>query len=325
MFKKILIILLILAVAGAGGYGTYHYYSEYKSTTEQLRDVNARASDMQSRLEAIGTMGTAYQLVKDVKSGAEITVDDFRQISVPTSTVGAKTYTDFSQVEAIVGRHYRSPYSAGTILTEDIIMTEEEEQQGIMKYPMVLGFDSLPVQAEPGAYMDLRFYMANGEEYVVLDQKIIQDVKDTNIQIYCSEEEIVLLNALYSDTAVYSNVCLAYIYVYLEPGNADTVAFYPCLADQEAFLKFNPNITDPTRCINSTLRAHIDQQLLILADSANAGVSSAIVSRMSGTLASQESYRQAVITERQQQQNVQQTTQPTEETQESTYDPDAIE
>ena len=67
-----------------------------------------------------------------------------------------------------------------------------------------------------------------------------------------------------------------YLLKYLEPGRDFAVANYPVSRDLESYVTFDTNVEDPTRCINSTLRDHIDQTLFMAATSDNSNVSTSI-------------------------------------------------
>lgn len=303
MWKKILLAILFIAVAGAGAFGTYHFYNENKTTTTSLEQVKIERDNYLAQVNQIGTMTTTYAIAGDILSGSEITEADLIEVHIPQKAIASNGY-DLSvnpDVKAsLVGRKMRCSVAANTIITPDMLMTEEEEVAGLMHYPIELTFDSLPVTLKEGDTIDLRFLLANGEEYVVLDHKIVKAVFNNTIQLHVSEEENAIINSLYSDLGVYSNCTKAYLFKYLEPGNKQTLSFYPVVTEMEDFLLFNPNITDITRCVNTTLRDHINEQLLILSDSANSGTSSAALSVFSTALSGQNSMRQNWLQEQEQ-------------------------
>ena len=339
MWKKILVIILILAIGGAGGYGTYHFYKENKMNIESLTNTQAQLSAAQSELNAIGSMTNAFVLTSDVLSGQEITENDFTTVYVPSSALNGVSYYDGASAEdhmtvnSLVGRKFRSAYHAGDFITDDMLMTEEEATSGLAAYGITIGFDSLPVDLEVGDTVDIRLLLMNGEEYVILDHKIIKGIAQNVVTLHVTEEENALINSMYSDLGVYSNACVAYLYKYLEPGNKQTLSFYPVNSEMESMLLFNPNITDATRCINPTLRAHLDQTLTILSDSANQSVSGLTKSYITTQISNANLARQQYLTEKEQarQESSQTTTiegtsdvvEGTEEVQE--VDPEAIE
>lgn len=315
MIKKILLAILFIVVAGAGAFGTYHFYNENKTTMTTLEQTKIERDNYSAQLAQIGTMTTTYAVAGDILSGAEITEADLIEVHVPETAIASNGYNLSNDPEAkssLIGKKMRCNVAANTIITPDLLMTQEEEASGLMSYPIELTFNSLPVTLKIGDTIDLRFLLANGEEYVVLDHKIVKDVFNNTIQIYVSEEENAIINSLYSDLGVYSGCCTAYLFKYLEPGNKQTLSFYPVVTEMEDFLLFNPNITDITRCVNTTLRDHINEQLLILSDSANSGTSSAALSVFSTALSGQNSMRQNWL--QQQEEAAQQQTTATEGT-----------
>ena len=307
MAKKIIIILLILIIAGAGGYGTYHFYKENKANSEALAISQSSLSQAQAELNTIGQMTDVYVLSSDVLSGEEINENSFNTKSVPVSALNAKMYYTYSEdethqnTESLIGKKFRSKYSAGTIFTDDMLMTEEEATSGIAAYPRVIGFNSLPVTLEVGDTVDLRLLLMNGDEYVVLDHKIVKSIVNNSVEFWISEEENAIINSMFQDLGVYNGACVAYLFKYLEPGNKQTLAFYPVSSEMESMLLFNPNIVDPTRCINQTLRAHLDQTLTILSDSINSGTSNTTMAYITTQIGFENEARSNYIQEKEQQ------------------------
>lgn len=300
MVKKILLALLFIAVIGAGSYGTYHFYNENKTTTSSLMQVTSERDNYLAQLNQIGTMTTTYAIAGNMLSGAEIKDTDLVEVHVPQSAIATNGYDTAVNAEAktqLVGRKVRCNISAGTIITPDLLMTEEEAVSGILHYPVELTFESLPVTLKPSDIIDLRFLLSNGEEYVVLDHKKVVDIYNSTITVHITEEENAIINSMYNDLGVYPTCTKAYLFKYLEPGNKQTLSFYPVVASMEDFLMFNPNITDVTRCVNTTLRAHIDETLTTLSNSANTGTASSAMSSVTAALAGQSAMRQQWLQE----------------------------
>lgn len=277
MVKKIIIVVLFIIVIGLGAFGTIHFYQENKNQIEQNQTLAAQNSQIQAQLNAIGDLVTVYEVSAKVYSGKEIKETDLIPVSVPASTCNASSITDISQ---LVGKFYKVDIQPGTILSADMLMEEKNETNKI--YSRELTFDSLPVSTVVGDYIDIRIILPNGEEYVVLSHEQIQRLYNTTITIHISEEENAILNSVFADLGSYNGYVLAYMTKYLEPGkDTDTVAFYPVQNDMENFVLFNPNIVDPTRCINKTLRAHIDEVLLLYTNSNNQTVAQQFIRSLS--------------------------------------------
>ena len=283
MVKKILLILAFVVVIGAGGFGTYHFYSENKNQIQQNQALAAQNSQIQAELNSIGTLVTVYEVSTKVYSGRQIKESDLIPVSVPMSTNGASSITDISQ---LIGKYYKVDINPGTILSADMIMAEKDETKKV--YSREITLTSIPVSTIVGDYIDIRMILPNGEEYVVLSHERIERLYDTTITLHVSEEENAILNSVFGDLGSYNGFVLCYATKYLEPGkDTDTIAFYPVQHEMENFILYNPNIEDTTRCINTTLRDHIDEILLVFTDDHNQSVAQAFISSLSAQYSSQ--------------------------------------
>lgn len=274
--KKVILIILIVLLVAAGATGTIYFYIQNKNQIEQNTMLAQRNSQVQAQLDTIGTMTTAYEVVSKVYSGNAIKDSDLIEVSVPASTVFESSITDRSQ---LVGRCYRVDVNPGTILSKDMLMDIDED--GDMKFTREITFTSMPVSTKVGDYVDVRIILPNGEEYVIFNHKQIKRMfNNQTITIEISEEEHVILNAAIQDCGNYAGFCMIYLMKYLEPGNDNSIAYYPIQHEMENYVKFNPNIKDTTRCINPTLRDHIDEVFLVYTDSANQQMASSFIATL---------------------------------------------
>lgn len=289
MVKKILLTILFIAIIGTGGYFIYKYYGEAKDYKTQLESVQAQLSTAQAQINEIGAMDTVYQTAVNVKSGDVITETDLVPVSVPESTISEQMRI---VPEDVIGKKFRLNMNAGATMTTDLLMTDEEAEAGtIQKYPRELTFDALPVTLEVGDYVDIRFFVANGEEYVVLDHAIVRGISSNTVTFWITEEENILINSMYTDLGAYQGTCTAYLYKYLEPGNSETIPFYPVASDLAQFIRFNPNVSDITRLENVTARKHLDETFTILSNNNNSGMAQSIMSVFSTQISMQNAAR----------------------------------
>lgn len=282
MAKKILIILLVVILVAAGAGGTIYFYLQNKNQIEQNQLLTTQNTTIQQQLNAIGTMTSVYEVSKKCYSGKVINESDLIEVSVPTSTLGTASITDKTQ---IIGRCWRVDINPGTVISADMLMDESED--GVAKFTKELTFTTLPVTTKVGDYVDLRIILPNGEEYVILNHKRIERLYEQTITIFVSEEENTILHSAIADKAMYYDIPVIYLTKYLEPGNSDSLAFYPVSHDVENFIKWNPNIDDATRCVNPTLRDHIDEVLTVYTSSNNKANSQAFAAAMNVQFASQ--------------------------------------
>lgn len=291
--KKVLLVLLFIVIAGAGTAGTLYFWNQNKNNIQLNQTLSQQNSSIQAELNAIGQLTTVYEVNTKVYSGNPILETELVPVSVPLSTCADSSIQDINE---LLGRCYRVDVNPGTILSRDMLMSETDGTKE--KYPREITLTSVPVSTQVGDYIDLRMLLPNGEEYVIFSHKKIQRMYDTTLTFFFSEEENAILNSALNDLGNYGNYCIIYAMKYLEPGNdTDTVAFYPVTHDVENFIRYNPNIDDPTRCINETLRDHIDEVLLVFTDSANQSVASSFIANVSSQFTSQLSAHQSWVDE----------------------------
>lgn len=276
MLKKILVVLLILAVAGAGVFGTLHFKGKLEESETQNQILVQTNASVQASLDSIGQMTSVYQVKYNRQSGTPINVSDLMQVSVPLSSLGETSITDASVFE---GNFYKIDINPGTIITTDMIM-EPDDNTTKMKMTREITLDALPLGMVEGDWFDLRCMLPNGEDYVVLAHKRIIYLYGTTVTIQVSEEENQIINSLFMDIATYSSCgFFAYVTNYLEPGLDKSVAYYPVQHEIENMLRFSPNYSDISRCINPTMRDHINEVLFIFAEE-NSSIGAAFASLM---------------------------------------------
>ena len=272
--KRFIPVILATLLAIAGIVGTVYFYMQNENQIAQNAQLVTQNSAIQSELNAIGTMGTVYEVATRVYSGKEIKDTDLIAVSIPVSAMGESTIRDMSE---LVGKSYKVDINPGTILTKDLLM-EEENSLLVKKYTRELALTALPLGLIEGDYIDIRMLLPNGEEYVVFSHLKVDKIVDKIISFKVSEEENYIVLSMLQDLANYVGSTTFYATRYLNPGkDTDTVAMYPVQHEMENWILFNPNITDTTRCINSSLRDHIDEVLIRYTTGDNAGIASSFI------------------------------------------------
>ena len=280
MKNKILAIIAIIVVLGIIGTLVYFIVQNNKHIKENA-ELTATNASIQAQLNEIGELTTVYEVYQAVKSGEKITEENLKPVTVPVSTTDESSITD---IESLVGKYYKVDTAPGTILTTDLLMDDNVD---VPKYQKDIVVTYFPLNTKPGDFVDFRALMANGEEYVICNHKEVQLIQGNVIQVNLSEEEVQIYNAASQDMAQYEKCMIIYCTRYLEPGNdTDTVAFYPVTHEMENIVQLNENIKDKTRCINSTLRDHIDQTLGILSIDTNSALVEAWYSKQNEWAAS---------------------------------------
>lgn len=271
MAKKILIAVLFVLVAGAGIFGTLHFKGKMDNQITQNTSLSSQVSSLQSELSAIGTMVTVYAPYNDIKQTDEIKAEDLKALSIPQSAVNEKYITDISQVE---GKLAKIDISAGTHVTTDLFMDDTDDIN--LKFWRNIALSYIPVTLKEGDFIDVTAQLANGEKIPVLTHKQVFAIDDDNLSVLLkmSLEEYYCWDSALMDYALFNSYgFVIYPSLYINPGTDSTVAYYPVQLDAENMVKFDPNVVDKTRCVNTSLREHIDLVNALAATETNAQLS----------------------------------------------------
>ena len=194
-----------------------------------------------------------YVAAEDIKSGEEVTVDLLIQETVQTSmdTSNVLTVNDFAEYDE-EGNEYILEYiskldiPAGTIITKDMVSETDNQltaDQRIQEYNMIV----LPSQLRNGQFIDIRFKLANGNDYIVLSKKkVIQCTSDT-IWIKLAEDEILTLgNAIVE--AYQAPGSKLYATTYIEAGLQDAaVQTYVVGPNVYSLIQNDPNVLEQAK------------------------------------------------------------------------------
>lgn len=189
-----------------------------------------------------------YVAVEDIKSGDEITTDSIVEQIVQTTVSKEDNLTteDFYEIdddgnEFLIEYISKLDLPAGTIVTKDMVTEVGNEltaDQRIQEYNMII----LPSQLVNGDYIDVRFRLPSGANFIVLSKKkVLQCTADT-VWLKLSEEEILTLdNAIVE--AYQATGSKLYANVYVEAGLQESaVPTYPVNQAVMSLIERDPNV-----------------------------------------------------------------------------------
>lgn len=226
-----------------------------------------------------------YRLNTSVKSGEEITSSKVTSVLVTSDAVPAKAFPSKTKVTqdgkdnwvdksfAYSGYKSKIDLDKGTILSEDMLYEGNELQasERIQEYNML----QLPIQLDPGEYVDIRLQMSNGQDYIVVSHKEVKDLTLDTIWLQLSEEEILLMSNAIVESYI-SPASNIYVTKYVEPGmqTKATITYIP--SNEVINLIYqNPNIVSTAREALKTkyeesgvIRGHIQTELNKYSDQA---------------------------------------------------------
>ena len=175
-------------------------------------------------------------LNRDVKSGETITEADLITVKAEKTVVPEDYKIVIS--EATIAK---INLKAGTILGSSMLTETTEKVTAdlrLQEYNML----ALPVSIEIGDYIDIRFTMPSGTDYIVISKKKVINISEDTIWLQLTEDEILTMsNAIYE--AYTMPTSKLYVNLYVEPGIQDTAT--PTYLPNQAvtnLINSNPNV-----------------------------------------------------------------------------------
>lgn len=220
-------------------------------------------SDMFGGTTSKGGTAYAYKLISEVKSGEIIDASKVERVRVLVDNLPSDYINETTDITACKSK---VDLQTGTILSASLLYTGEELKNSTRKveYNML----TLPSTLQVGDYIDVRFTMPSGQNYIVVSKKQVKDIKESTITLYLTEDEILMMSAAIIESYVMKASNLnAYQYVQAGIQEASTPT-YSVNSDVYQLIMSNYqkgiNIEDYGKIndsYNTTLRQIIEQEL----------------------------------------------------------------
>lgn len=132
----------------------------------------------------------AYRLTSAIKSGEEIDASKVEMVKVSAKDLPADYINENIDVTL-----YKSKINlqAGTFLSASLLYSGEgiSDSTRLVEYNML----TLPSNLSVGDYIDVRFTMPSGQNYIVLSKKQVKKIQGTTITLYLTEDEILMMSS----------------------------------------------------------------------------------------------------------------------------------
>lgn len=216
----------------------------------------------------VGTTGTggtvyAYRLISEIKSGEQIDPSKVEMVKVAANNLPADYINETIDVTA-----YKSKINlqAGTVLSASLLYAGEglADSTRLVEYNML----TLPSNLTVGDYIDVRFTMPSGQNYIVLSKKQVKNIQGTTVTLYLTEDEILMMSSAIIESYVMkaSNLqAIKYVQAGIQESSTPT---YSVNSDVYQLIMANYqkgiNIEDYGKIndsYNSALRQTIEQEL----------------------------------------------------------------
>ena len=183
--------------------------------------------------------GTVYVLQSAVKSGSS--VSNAVSVKVPIQAVPQDAVTAISD-KAVA----KLNLTAGTTLTESMITDSEEsisDDLRMQEYNMII----LPTELEIGDYIDIRLQLPNGQDFIVISKKKVENANTDTIWMKLTEDETLTMSSAIVEAYIMTGSKL-YAVTYVEAGNQEqAVATYMPNSDVVSLINTDTNITQEAR------------------------------------------------------------------------------
>ncbi len=209
-------------------------------------------NDAQEALEQLQV--ERYVALEDLKSGQEVTMENFEKQTVRTNVVETEIVddSDFEYYDEETGetvptlKMMKINVPAGTIVTKDMLDDVDDpttNDQRIQEYNMFI----LPSHLRSGDYIDIRFQLPSGQDYIVLSKKKVLMTSQTGIWLRLSELELLTINNAIVEAWTIKGSKI-YAIEYSEAGMQESAAVtYPVSNETMQLINSNPNIVEEAK------------------------------------------------------------------------------
>lgn len=224
-------------------------------------------SDMFQGTSSTGKGGSVYtyKLIAPIKSGEVIAANKVEKVKLAISDIPSDYIPNTIDFNAVQFKS-KLDLQAGTVLSSSLLY--ENEQLAASTRLVEFNMLTLPSTLRIGDYIDVRFTMPTGQNYIVLSKKQVVDLKNTTVSLHLTEDEILMMSSAIIESYVMKASNLQIIQ-YVEAGiQASSTPTYAVNTDVYQLIMSNYqkgiNIEDYGKIndsYNSNLRSIIDQEL----------------------------------------------------------------
>lgn len=222
-------------------------------------------SDMLAGKSNTGKGGSVYtyRLTATVKSGEKIEANKIEKVKLSVSDL-PKDYVN----ENVNVTLYKSKLDLqpGTVLSASLLYENEKiaNSARLVEFNML----TLPSRLRIGDYIDVRFTMPSGQNFIVLSKKQVMNLQNTTVSLNLTEDEILMMSGAIIESYIMKASNLQVIQ-YVEAGIQEAATpTYSVNNDVYQLIQSNAqkgiNIEDYGKIndsYNSNLRKIIDQEL----------------------------------------------------------------
>jgi hypothetical protein len=219
--------------------------NEAKEALENAQKFKYVASqDLVSGQEVTFDMFMQKKVISDVPDTDIVDSLDFEFIDEVTGEVITKIDEEGNQLTKKMAIKISVP--AGTIVTKDMLYEVDDPiraDQRWMEYSCI----SLPSQLVEGEYIDIRYAIPDGQDYIVLSKKKVLQCTATSVWFKMTEDEMLTLASAIVESYINSGIKL-YAVQYTEPGmQTASIPTYPVKEEIKELIRRDPNVYEEAK------------------------------------------------------------------------------
>ena len=232
-------------------------------------DYTENVNALEERIAGIGEIVQAWTVVRKTEPGQVISREDLKPVQTLKNSMGEAYVTNLQEIE---GKIYKVSVLPGTPITKDVIM---EEKILDSTRQMEVASNILPVGLKAGDYIDYRFVMPKGEDYIAMTHKRVEGVHGKIVTLNMTEEEIHIYESLLIDYFLREGSFI-YMTKYLEPGFQEPAkTYYPVSENILEIMTIDPNIVEK-------IEASIINEKRSVLSAGDKGVTEEVIGKISG-------------------------------------------
>lgn len=215
--------------------------------------ISSLNEDLESAQKLIPQDQTVYTAVEDIKAGSELTEENFMLTKIKTAAdlsgyLSPNNFAfEYNEDGTPVKYIAKVDIPGNSMLIDSMLSSGEDSgianDLRMMEYNMIV----LPTQLKNGDYVDIRFILPTGEDYIVVSKKLVEQTTASSIWIKLTEDEILAMNSAIVDSYTTQGSSIR-AYVYTDPGVQEAAKItYPINNDVLNLINSNKNILEDAR------------------------------------------------------------------------------
>lgn len=230
--KIIIAAIAIMIIVGGGVFGFMYLKTD---AAVQVAEARAELTAYREKYEPLGDIFTGFTVATEMPYGKQIAAEDLIPADI-TETAAMNAVLDETE---LIGKYYRVNVTAGTILSEDLIM-EFPQNSDERAYDVITSFN--PIGLKANDFVDIRINLPMGEDYIAISHKRVEGVYGGVLKLIMSEYDIAVYNSLVVDNILFKGSTI-YATKYVEPGGQTAAEeFYPVSPSVWEIMRKDPNI-----------------------------------------------------------------------------------